>query len=114
MDGRTGDTAVTLYAGSTPWDETEKIARPCGNGMRKDSVEPDGDGAAVRRGDPKGMLRANLKINGIPFVWQQKDKAADHPVCRMLLSALSCLSDGYRTQAGDQHGPERILHADRG
>ena len=45
----------------------------------------------------EGILRANLKIRGIPFVWQQKDKAVNHPVCRMLLSALSILSEGYRT-----------------
>ena len=45
------------------------------------------------------MLRANLRINGIPFDYQEKDRAAEHPVCRLLLAALSCLGDGYRTDS---------------
>lgn len=88
---------LTLYAGSTPWDETEKIAATLrgwhGEGIPWNEMAialPSGAAAA-------GMLRAGLKINGIPCVWQQKERAVDHPVCRMLLAALSCISDGYRT-----------------
>ena len=95
-DGETGN-GITLYAGSTPWDETERIAATLREWHR--------EGIAWRNmaialpGGPgnEGMLRAGLAINGIPCVWQEKDRAADHPVCRMLLSALACLSDGYRT-----------------
>ena len=94
--GDPGD-ALTLYAGSTPWDETEMIAAT----LRRWHEEgipwsemavalPSGAAAA-------GMLRAGLKINGIPYVWQQKERTVDHPVCRMLLGALSYISDGYRT-----------------
>ncbi len=94
--GDTGDTLV-LYAGSTPWDETVKIAST----LRKWHGEGIAWGemaVAVPAGAmPDGMLQAGLKVNGIPCVWQQKERAADHPVCRLLLSALSCLSDGYRT-----------------
>lgn len=89
--------ALTLYAGSTPWDETEMIAATLrswhGKGIpwnRMAVALPTGAAAT-------GMLRAGLKINGIPCVWQQKEKAKDHPVCRMLLASLACLSDGYRT-----------------
>ena len=90
--------ALELYAGSTPWDETEHIAAT----LRKWHQEgiPWGNMAvALPAGiQSTGMLRAGLKVNGIPCVWQEKDRAADHPVCRLLLSSLSCLSDGYRTQ----------------
>lgn len=92
----TGDTIV-LYAGSTPWQETQQIAAT----LRKWHGEgiPWGEMAvALPAGAPaSGMLRAGLKASGIPCVWQQKEKAADHPVCRLLLSALACLGRGYRT-----------------
>ena len=89
---------LTLYAGGTPWDETEMIAgtlrRWHGEGIPWSEMAvalPSGSSAA-------GMLRSGLKTHGIPFVWQQKERAADHPVCRMMLAALTCLSDGYRTE----------------
>ena len=94
--GETGDT-LELYAGSTPWAETAKIAAT----LRKWHEEgmPWGEMAvAIPSGAmPDSMLQAGLRVNGIPCVWQQKEQAADHPVCRLLLSALSCLGDGYRT-----------------
>ncbi len=95
--GETGD-AVSLYAGSTPWDETEMIAatlrRWHAEGIPWSNMAIALPAGAVN----EGTLRAGLKINGIPCVWQEKERAADHPVCRMLLSALSCLGDGYRTE----------------
>ena len=92
----TGDT-VTLYAGSSPWDETEKIAAALRR-WHAEGIPWNWMAVALPSGAAgEGMLRAGLKINGIPCVWQEKDRAADHPVCRMLLSALACLSDGYRT-----------------
>lgn len=96
-NGPVGD-AVTLYAGSTPWDETEKIAAALRT-WHAEGIPWNRMAIALPAGAAnEGMLRAGLKINGIPCVWQEKDKAAEHPVCRMLLSALSCLSDGYRTE----------------
>ncbi|MCR5565484.1 MAG: PD-(D/E)XK nuclease family protein [Clostridiales bacterium] len=95
--GATGDT-VSLYAGSTPWDETEMIAATLRR-WHAEGIAWSNMAVALPAGAAgEGMLRAGLKINGIPCVWQQKDRAADHPVCRMLLGALSCLSDGYRTE----------------
>ena len=95
-EGETGDT-VSLYAGSTPWDETETIAATLRR-WHAEGIPWNNMAVALPAGAAEeGMLRAGLKINGIPCVWQEKDRAADHPVCRMLLSALSCLSDGYRT-----------------
>ena len=95
--GETGD-AIALYAGSTPWDETEYIAatlrRWHAEGIPWHRMAVALPGSAAN----EGMLRAGLKVNGVPCVWQEKDRAADHPVCRMLLGALSCLSDGYRTE----------------
>lgn len=92
----TGDT-VTLYAGSTPWNETEQIAATL-HRWHAEGIPWSNMAIALPVGAEKeGMLRAGLKTNGIPCVWQEKDRAADHPVCRMLLSALSCLSDGYST-----------------
>lgn len=92
----TGDT-ITLYAGSTPWDETEQIAAELRR-WHEEGIAWNSMAIALPAGAAdEGMLRAGLKINGIPCVWQEKDHAADHPVCRMLLSALACLSDGYRT-----------------
>ena len=92
----TGDT-VTMYAGNTPWDETENIAATLRR-WHAEGIPWDRMAVALPAGaGNEGMLRADLKINGIPCVWQEKDRAADHPVCRMLLSALACLNDGYRT-----------------
>ena len=93
----TGDT-VSLYAGSTPWDETEMIAATLRR-WHAEGIAWNNMAVALPAGAAgEGMLRAGLKINGIPCVWQRKERAADHPVCRMLLGALSCLSDGYRTE----------------
>ena len=95
-EGETGD-AVSLYAGSTPWDETEMIAATLRR-WHAEGIPWSRMAVALPAGAAsEGMLRSGLTINGIPCVWQEKDRAADHPVCRMLLSALACLSDGYRT-----------------
>ena len=95
--GSTGD-ALTLYAGSTPWEEAEHLAAT----LRKwhgEGIPWGGMAVALPAGaETEGLLRAVLQINGIPCVRQQKDRAADHPVCRLLLAALSCVSDGYRTE----------------
>ena len=88
---------IALYAGASPWDETEKIAatlrRWYGEGIPWTGMAV----ALPPESELGGMLRANLRINGIPFDYQKKDRASEHPVCRLLLSALGCLSDGYRT-----------------
>ena len=94
--GETGG-AVTLYAGSNPWDETEMIAAAL-RAWRAEGIPWSRMAVALPSGAAnESALRAGLKINGIPFVWQGKDKAADHPVCRMLLAALGILGDGYST-----------------
>ena len=89
--------ALEMYAGSTPWDEAEHIAftlrrwREEGIPWNRMAVALPGESALG------SMLSANLRINGIPFSFQQTERAADHPVCRMLLAALSCLSEGWQT-----------------
>ena len=95
--GDPGD-ALALYAAGTPWEEAEKIAATLrawhGEGIPWNAM-------AVARpagAENGGLLRACLKLNGIPFIGQQQGTAADHPVCRMLLSALACLSDEYTTE----------------
>ena len=89
---------LKLYAGSTPWDETEQIAATLRE-WHQEGILWENMAVAIPAGmQSAGMLRAGLKMNGIPCVWQEKDRAAHHPVCRLLLAALSCLSDGYRTQ----------------
>ena len=94
--GDTGDT-LELYAGSTPWAETARIAATLRN-WHEEGIPWGEMAVAVPSGAmPDSMLQAGLKVNGIPCVWQQKEQATEHPVCRLLLSALSCLSDGYRT-----------------
>ena len=94
--GETGG-AVTLYAGSNPWDETETIAATL-RAWRAEGIPWSRMAVALPSGSVnEGTLRAGLKINGIPFVWQGKDRAVDHPVCRMLLGALGILGDGYST-----------------
>ena len=95
----TGETdgALKLYAGSSPWDEAETVAATLRE-WHEEGIPWNRMAIALPPGaGSEGILRANLKIRGIPFVWQQKDKAVNHPVCRMLLSALSILSEGYRT-----------------
>lgn len=86
---------IALFAGASPWEEAEHIAAA----LRKwhmEGIPWTGMAVALPPGAEIGsMLRANLRINGIPFTYQQKDKAAEHPLCLFLLSALSCLSDGY-------------------
>ncbi len=92
----TGD-ELTLYAGSTPWNEAAMIAATL-HKWHAEGIPWSNMAVALPAGaEEDGMLRAGLKINGIPCVWQKKDRAAEHPVCRMLLSALSCLSNGYST-----------------
>ncbi|MBP5726309.1 MAG: hypothetical protein J6Y48_04460 [Clostridia bacterium] len=95
----TGDTdgALKLYAGSSPWDEAETVAATLRE-WHEEGIPWSRMAIALPPGaGSEGILRANLKIRGIPFVWQRKDKAVNHPVCRMLLSALAILSEGYRT-----------------
>ena len=95
----TGETegVLKLYAGSSPWDEAETVATTLRK-WHEEGIPWNQMAIALPPGAvSEGILRANLKIRGIPFVWQQKDKAVNHPVCRMLLSTLSILSDGYRT-----------------
>ena len=96
-DGETGK-VLRQYAGSSPWDEAGKIAGTLrewhGEGIPWSAM-------AVARpagAEYAGLLRANLRLNGIPFVWQEKDPAAEHPVCRMLIAALACLNEDYRTE----------------
>ena len=93
------DEAVALYAGAAPWQEAEHIAAT----LRKwhgEGIPWTGMAIALPQESELGsMLRANLRINGIPFDYQEKDRAAEHPVCRLLLAALSCLGDGYRTDS---------------
>ena len=89
---------LELYAGSTPWDETERIAATLRK-WHREGIPWERMAVALPPGsDSAGMLRAGLKVNGIPCVWQEKERAADHPVCRLLLSALACLDEGYRTE----------------
>jgi len=95
----TGDTggALGLYAGASPWEEAghaaETLLKWHGEGMAWNRMAV----ALAGENEMTGMLRAALSLNGIPFQYQQKDRASDHPVCRMLLSALACLGEGYRT-----------------
>ena len=88
---------IALYAGASPWEEAEHTAAT----LRKwhgEGIPWTGMAVALPPGSELGsMLRANLRINGIPFEYQKRDRAAEHPVCRLLLSALGCLSDGWRT-----------------
>ena len=89
--------ALTLYAAATPWDEAERISAALRQ-WRKEGIPWHRMAVAVPSGgEAASILRANLRINGIPFVCQQKDSATDHPLCRMLTAALSCLGEGYRT-----------------
>ena len=95
--GNPGD-AVAFYAAASPWNEAENAAAA----LRKwhaEGIPWNRMGIALPNGtESAGMLRACMTLEGIPFDCQQKDRAADHPMCRMLLSALACLSDGYRTE----------------
>ena len=95
--GETGK-ALRIYAAASPWDEAERIA---GTLREWHSEGIPWSAMAVARpagAEFGGLLRASLRLNGIPCVWQEKDRAEDHPVCRMLLAALSCLGEGYRTE----------------
>ena len=96
-EGETGD-ALSLYAGSSPWDEAEKAAVTLRR-WHEEGIPWNEMAIALPTGaSSTGILRANLKIHNIPYVWQQKEQAVNHPVCRMLLGSLACLSDGYRTE----------------
>ena len=88
---------IAMYAGASPWGETEHIAATLLK-WHGEGIPWTGMAIALPPESELGsMLRANLRINGIPFDYQKKYRAAEHPVCRLLLSALACLSDGYRT-----------------
>jgi len=95
-DGETGK-VLRLYAGASPWDEAQRIAMTLREWHREGIAWSAMAVARPAGAEFAGLLRANLKLNGIPYVWQEKDRASDHPVCRMLLSVLSCLGEGYRT-----------------
>lgn len=95
----TGETGkvLRLYAAASPWDEAERIAATLME-WHHEGIPWTRMAVARPAGAPFGsLLRAGLKLNGIPYVWQEKESAENHPVCRMLLAALSCLGEGYRT-----------------
>ena len=90
--------AIRLFAAASPWEECENIAETLGQ-WHEEGIEWNRMAVALPAGsDLSGLLRASLQTNGIPFEYQLKERAADHPVCRMLLAALGCLSDGYQTE----------------
>ena len=89
---------ITLYAAADPAGEAEDIAGTLrkwhGAGIpwhRMAVCLPKGSGL-------ESPLQARLRQDGIPFFRAEKTPAAAHGVCRMLLGALSCISEGYRTQ----------------
>lgn len=94
--GDAGD-AITLYAGAGPWEEAEHIAETL-RAWNGEGIPWNRMAVALPSGAKESsMLRAGLSINGIPFSFQQKEKASDHPVFRMLTASLRCLSEGYDT-----------------
>ena len=95
-DGDTGS-VITLYAAAGPAEEAADAAETLLK-WHREGIEwhrmavalPAGTGSA-------SILLARLKLSGIPFFCAEKTPAASHGVCRMLLGAMRCLSDGYQT-----------------
>ena len=96
-EGETGE-ALRMYAAASPWEEAENAAAA----LRRWHAEGIGWSAmAVALSgstELESMIRASLQLNGIPYVDQQKDRAAEYPVFRMLVAALGCIGDEYRTR----------------
>ena len=94
--GETGE-EITLFAAAGPAEEAADVAETLQKWHREGTewhrmavALPAGTGA-------DSILQARLKLSGIPFFCTEKTPAASHGVCRMLLSILRCLSDGYQT-----------------
>ena len=96
-EGSAGD-AISLYAGGSPWEEAEYIAAELRR-WHAEGIPWNRMAVALPAGAESGsMLRAALRINAIPCSYQQKDRAEEHPVFRMLTAAMGCLSEDYNTE----------------
>ena len=96
--GETGE-EITLFAAAGPEEETADIADTLRK-WHREGIAWERMAVALPRDD--GMdaaLRARLKRDGIPYFCTEKTDAASHGVCRMLLGALTCIADGYQTEA---------------
>jgi len=92
------DGAIAFYSAASPWNEAENAAAAL-RAWHAEGIPWNRMGIALPAGSElSGMLRACLALGGIPFDYQERERAAGHPVCRTLLAALACLSDGYSTE----------------
>ena len=96
--GEAGD-GISLYAASDRENEAEQIA-DClldwhGKGIPWDRMAV----AVPKQSIPEGVLLSRLRLSGIPFYTAEKTPAVSHGVCRLLTSALECVSEGYTAES---------------
>ena len=89
--------AVSLFEAASPtaeaWNCAETLLKWHGEGIpwhRMSVALPDSFAG--------NALTAALRMNGIPFFTGEKEPAARHGVCRLLLAALDCAGNGYTTE----------------
>ena len=90
---------ITLYAAANPTAETADIAETL-QAWHQGGIP--WNRMAVALPGNSGLdtaLRNRLKLSGIPFFCTEKTPAVSHGVCRMLVGALECVSEDYRTDA---------------
>ena len=96
--GTVGD-EITLYAAADREDEAEQIAE-CLLEWHADGIPWEKMAVALPgQTELRGILLSRLRLNGIPFYTAEKMPAVSHGVCRMLLAAMECISDGYTTES---------------
>ena len=89
---------ITLFAAANPTEETADIAETLcawhrdGTAWNRMAIALPGNSGL------DAALQARLKLNGIPYFCTDKTSAESHGVCRMLIGALDCISEGYLTE----------------
>ncbi|MGI6690367.1 MAG: PD-(D/E)XK nuclease family protein [Christensenellales bacterium] len=87
---------LRLYAAPTPYTEVQYAAQQIVLAML--SGTPAGKIVVLYSdaGKYAGLIEAAFRIHDIPFYIAEKVPIAAHPLVKCLLSALKCLSDGWR------------------
>ena len=92
------DGSLTLYAAADRADEAEQAAA-CLLAWHAEGIPWEKMAVALPSNSRlEGLLRARLRLGGIPFCSTEEIPAASHGVCRMLCAALECISGGYTTE----------------
>ena len=88
---------ITLFAGAEPSAEADDIAATLRR-WHREGIAWSRMAVALPAGSGlENVLPARLREGGIPFFRTGRTDARSHGVCRLLLSTMACISEGYQT-----------------